>query len=143
MLTCFFYFRMFDCLFGVYRPTPEYFTHIDTSPIIGEGDFDLCLALMAIGQWRFFSVPHLLYMWDGSSVYNGHLHLRGPVTLTPIDKRLAEELSLPVFTTKVCRDWGSNTQLSACGANAMTHCAIATVSSEWNTGASDIYSLLN
>ena len=62
-------------------------------------NFDLCSALMAIEQWGFLSVPHLL--WHGASVYNGHL--RGPVTLTPIAERLAVELSLPVFTTKVCR----------------------------------------
>ena len=43
-------------------------------------NFDLCLALMAIEQWVFFSVPHLL--WHGASVYNGLL--QGPGTLTPI-----------------------------------------------------------
>ena len=58
-------------------------------------NFDLCSTLMAIEQWGFFSVSHLL--WHGSSVYNGHL--RGPVTLTPIAERLAVELSRPVFTT--------------------------------------------
>ena len=41
-------------------------------------NFYLFSALMAIEQWRFFSVPHLL--WHGASVYNGHI--RGPVTLT-------------------------------------------------------------
>ena len=58
-------------------------------------NFDLCSALMAIVQWGFFSLPHLLC--HGASVYNGHL--RGPVTLTHIAERLAIELSLPVFTT--------------------------------------------
>ena len=43
------------------------------------------------------------------------------MTLAPIAERLAVELSLPVFTTYVCRDWDSNTQLSACGTNALTH----------------------
>ena len=56
-------------------------------------NFDLYSALMAIEQWGFFCVPHLL--WLGASVYNGHL--RGSVTLTPIAKRLTVELSLPVF----------------------------------------------
>ena len=55
------------------------------------------------------------------SVYNDHL--RGPVTLTPIAERVAVELSLPVLTTLVYRGWDSNTQPSACGANALTHCA--------------------
>ena len=41
---------------------------------------------------------------------NGH-HLREPVTLTPVAERLAVELSLPVFTTYVCRDRGSNPDL--------------------------------
>ena len=53
-------------------------------------NFDLCSALMAIEQWGFFSLPHL--MWHGPSVYNGHI--QGPVTLTPIAERLAVELSL-------------------------------------------------
>ena len=44
-------------------------------------NIDLCSALMAIEQWGFFSVPHLL--WHGASVYNGHL--RRPVTLTTND----------------------------------------------------------
>ena len=50
--------------------------------------FGLFSALMAIEQWGFFSVPHLL--WHKTSVYNGHL--RGPVTLTPVAERLAVEL---------------------------------------------------
>ena len=75
---------------------------------------------MAIQQWWFFSVPHLL--WHGASVY-----LRGPVTLTPIAERLAVEQSLPIFTTKVCRGWDSNTQPSAFEANALAHCATAAV----------------
>ena len=57
--------------------------------------FDLCSALMAIEQWGFFRVPPLL--WHGASVCNGHL--RGLVTNTPIAKRLAVQLSPPVFTT--------------------------------------------
>ena len=51
-------------------------------------------------------LPHLLLY--GASVYNGHL--RGPVTLTSFTERLAVELLLPVFTTKVCRDWDSKTK---------------------------------
>ena len=71
-----------------------FFTHIETPSLSVKGsNFDLCWTLMAIEQWGFFSVPHLL--WHGASVYNGHL--RGPVTLTPIAERLAVELSLPVL----------------------------------------------
>ena len=57
--------------------------------------FDLCSAIMAIKQWGFFNVSHLL--WHGASVNNGHL--REPVTLTTISERLAVEMSLPVLTT--------------------------------------------
>ena len=63
-------------------------------------NFYLHSTLVAIEQWGFFSVPHLL--WHGASVHNGHL--RGPLTLKPITKRLVVELLLPVFTTlMVCR----------------------------------------
>ena len=58
-------------------------------------------------------------------MYNGHL--RGPVTLTPTAKHLAVELSLPIFTTLVCRGWESNTKPFAFGVNALTHCVIAAV----------------
>ena len=58
-------------------------------------NFDLCSALMAIDQWGFFSVPHLL--WHGASVFNGRL--RGPVTLAPNAEHLAMELSLPILMT--------------------------------------------
>ena len=40
--------------------------------------FDLCSARMAIEQWGFFSVPHLL--WQEAYVYNGHLHGPSPWT---------------------------------------------------------------
>ena len=86
-------------------------------------NFDLCSAIMAIEQWEFFSVPHLL--WYEASVYNGHL--RGPVTLTPNAECFVLELTIPVFTTKVCLSWDSNCQPSVCGANARTHCASAAV----------------
>ena len=59
-------------------------------------NFDLCSPLMAIEQWGFFSMQHLL--WHGASVYNAD-HLRGPVTLTLNAERLAVELSLPGLTT--------------------------------------------
>ena len=58
-------------------------------------------------------MPHPLRY--GPTVYNGHL--RGPLTLTPVAERLAVKLSLHVFTTKVCRDRGSNNDLQACEAN--------------------------
>ena len=85
-------------------------THIESSPLSeNAANDDLCLALMSIELWGFFSVPRLL--WHGTSVFNGHL--RGPVTLTPAE-RLAMVLSLPAFTTYVCRGWDLNTQPSTC-----------------------------
>ena len=79
------------------------------------------LGTHGLEQWGFFSVPHPL--WHGASVHNGTL--RGP--MAPIAERLAVELSLPVYTTWVCRGLDSNTQPSACGANALSHCATAAV----------------
>ena len=82
-------------------------------------NFDISSALTAIEPWGFFGVPLLLI--HGASAYNSHI--RGHVTIA---RRLAVELSLPVFTTYVCRGWDSNTQPSACWANALTRCATAT-----------------
>ena len=57
-------------------------------------NFDLVYSvLIAIEQWGFFSMPHLL--WHGTSVYRGNL--RGPVTLTLVSKRLAVLLLLAVY----------------------------------------------
>ena len=95
-------------------------------------NFYLFSALMAIEQWRFFSVPHLL--WHGASVYNGHI--REPWH-SPIAERLAVELSLLVFTTYVCRGWDSKTQPFACGANALTRCATAAMK-QWKFCTSNI-----
>ena len=56
-------------LFEVCCPNRECFTHGDVI-ITNEGcKFWLSLILMAIEQWGFFNVLHLL--WQGSSVYNG------------------------------------------------------------------------
>ena len=74
-------------------------------------------ALMAIEQWGFFNMTHLL--WHGTSVYDGHL--RGPDTFTTVAEHLTVEQALPVETTWVCRGWDSNTQPSACEANSLTN----------------------
>ena len=58
---------------------------------------NLCSALKTIEQRGFFGVPN----YSNTSDYHGHL--LGPMTLAPIIERLVVELSLPVFTTKVCR----------------------------------------
>ena len=102
--------RLFVCLFVWYRSTREYSLIWRRHHFRWRAEnFDLSSALMAIEQWGFFNVPHLI--WHGASVYNSHL--RGPVTLSPITERLAVELSY-----LVCRGWDSNKpKPSACGAN--------------------------
>ena len=82
-------------LFGGFDLTWECFTHMDTSPYPLKGCKFWPIAFIDIEQWRFFSVPHLL--WQGPTVYNGHL--RWPVTLTLVAERLAVQLLLTVLTT--------------------------------------------
>ena len=73
--------HLFVCLFGVYHPTREFFTHMETSPLPVKGCKILpMLSTYAIEQWVFFNVPHL--QWNGPILYNGHL--RRPVILTPV-----------------------------------------------------------
>ena len=79
---------MFVCSFWVYRPTRFSLIWRRHHYRWRAPNFDLCSALMAIEQWGFFGVPHLL--WHGASVYDGHL--RGPVTLAPTTELLAVEL---------------------------------------------------
>ena len=67
------------CLFVIFRPTREFFTHLETSPLPMKG-YKFRPILMAVEHWGFFKVPRLL--WHGPVLYNGHL--RGPVTLTPV-----------------------------------------------------------
>ena len=63
-------------------------------------NFDLCLALMAIEQWGFFNMPHLL--WHGPSLYNGHP--RGPVTLNTYCQAFSSGAVTTCFTTS-CLSW--------------------------------------
>ena len=57
---------LFFRLFVIFRPIWEFFTHMETSQLLVKAaNFDLCSALIAIEQWGFFSVPHLL--WHGAS----------------------------------------------------------------------------
>ena len=120
--------RLFICLLVVFRPRENFSISRRQHYQWRAANLYLCSAFMAIEKWRFsVHVPHLL--WHEASVFNGHL--RGPVTITPIAERLAVELSLQFFTTKVCRGWESNTKPSACGANALTHSATAAVTVYW------------
>ena len=58
-------------------------------------NFDLYLVFMAIEQWGFFNVPHLL--WHRPTIYNAHL--RGSVTLMPFAKRFGSWAITTVLTT--------------------------------------------
>ena len=79
--------RLFG-LFMVLRPTREFFTHSETSPLPVKGsNFELCSALMAIEQWGFISVPQFIMV------------ISEDLWHTPVAKHLAVELSLPVFKT--------------------------------------------
>ena len=93
------------------------------------------------GHWQVSVLQCATPIWHGASIYNGHI--RGPVTLTPFAKCLAVERSQPVFTTKVCCGWDSNTQPSTYGDNALTHCAIAAVSILWFTMSFDVALFVN
>ena len=81
---------MFDCL-GFYVRL-ENFSPIWRRPHYQwtASNLELYSALVAIEQWGFFSVPHLL--WHEASVYIGHLW--DPVTPTPVAERFEVELSL-------------------------------------------------
>ena len=88
------YYCLFVCMFGVYHPTRQFFTHMGCHHYRWRAEnFDQGSALMTIEQGRFFSEPHL--PWHRASVYNGHL--RGRVTLTPVAERLAVGLLLRVL----------------------------------------------
>ena len=92
--------------------------------IIGEG---LQILTYARQLWPLSSEGSLEFYTFCDTGHTFIIHFRGPVTLIPIAERFTVELSLPVLTTLVCRGWDSNNQPSACGANALTHCATATV----------------
>ena len=57
------YLCLYVCLFVGFRPTRDFSLICPWRA----ANFDLCSALMAIEQWGFFCVPHLL--WHGASVY--------------------------------------------------------------------------
>ena len=77
------------CVFGVYRPTREFFTHLWVRHLCRwkATNFDLSSEVSLTCPLR-----------QGPTVYNGHL--RGPVTLTHVTERLVGELSLPVLRLK-------------------------------------------
>ena len=108
-----------------------------------------CLFLVWLGllsHWRIFhsygdvtitgeglqNLTHARHTWPLSSEGSlschtycdtGHGHLRGPVTLTPIAKRLAVELSLPVLRLRsvAAGIWTPNLPLAGQSYNPLGH----------------------
>ena len=68
-LTVILTFKQVGLLFRVFRPTREYFTHLDTSPLPVKG-YKFRPILSAHGHYavRVFNVPHLL--WNRQILYN-------------------------------------------------------------------------
>ena len=92
---------VFVCLFvWVYRPTQICHLWRNHHYRWSAVNFHLCSTFMGIEQWGFSNAPHLPTLYK--------CHLRGLVTVTPVAELLVLELSLPVFTTQVCRYRGSN-----------------------------------
>ena len=88
---------MLICWLGVFLYHKRILHHLETSPLlvhVRPTNFDIYSALMAIGQWGLFNVPHLLRHGPAHQ----HSHLRGPLTLTPVAERLELELLLPVLS---------------------------------------------
>ena len=64
------YVSLFVCMRGIFRPTREFSPHFETSLLpLKVVNFYLWSELMAIEQWGFFSVSHLLC--HGASIHNG------------------------------------------------------------------------
>ena len=98
----------------IFLVTPENFSIIRRRhvTIIDEGlqYFYLCSALMTIEKRGFVSVSDLLS--HGTSFEFGNL--RGPVIVTYVAQCLAVDLSVPVFTTWVCRGLGFAEEVFMC-----------------------------
>ena len=75
---------------------------------------DLFSTLMAIEQWGFFNVPHLL--WHGPTLYNDHL--RCSVTLTPCRVFGSGALTTCLNNLNLSRP-GIEHRSPACEANAL------------------------
>ena len=117
--------HMYDyCLFGVFRPTREFFYSFGDVTITGEG---LQILTNARHLWPLSSEGSLACQtYCGASIYNGHL--RGPITLTSLAERLAVELSLPVLNDLGMLWLVFNHSTSRLRCETLTHCANAVVS---------------
>ena len=67
-----------DCLFKVFRSTPEFFTHLETSPLPVKGCkcLPMLRTLMAIEQWGFFCLPVISFVsLDRLHLYTWYSHV--------------------------------------------------------------------
>ena len=87
---------LYVCLFGVYRPTREFFHSYGDVTITGEG---LQILTYAQHPWPLSSEGSLACHTYCDKGHPFIMVLPGPVALTPIAERFTVELSLPVFTT--------------------------------------------
>ena len=73
---------VFVCLLWVFRPTREFFSHIETLPLPAKGfKFWPNIGTIAVEQWRFFSMPHLLrhetsVYWSSPRTRDTHISCR-------------------------------------------------------------------
>ena len=129
-----FYIFYFACL-GIYVPHLRIVHSFGYDTIIGENLRILIYARHLLFWSSEGSLAYHTYCYTArASIY--HCHLRGTVTLIPVAELLAVELSLPGFTTQVCRGLDSNTKPSACDLNALTDCATTANFNKINTAAS-------
>ena len=98
---------------GLYRPAREFVNHMETSPLPVKG----C---------KFWLI---LDTSEGSLACHTYCDTRHPFIMAIAEDPWHSNLkpSLSVFTTFVCSGLDSNIQPSACGANALIHCATAAV----------------
>ena len=112
---------LFVCLFFV--PLENFFTHLETSPLPMKS-CKFWPMLGTLGHWA------VRVLWRAT-----HIVTRGICLLWSSPKTRATRACCQAFgngavttcvlKTSVCRDWDLNTQLSAFGENALTHCATA------------------
>ena len=98
---------MFLCLFGVLRPTREFFCHMETSAFSEKG----CTFWPILGTHGHWAAMVLQCSARTATCIFRTSPRRGLVRLTPVAKRSALEMWLPVLMTWVCLDRGSKPDL--------------------------------
>ena len=108
------------CL-GFFRPNREFVHSYGDVAIAGEG---LYILTYPRHSWPLTSKGSLACHTYCGHTINGHL--RGPVTITTIAKRLAW-ICHYLFLRLRSHGWNSNMQNSACAVNALALCTTAAV----------------